>query len=159
MVRLEAGDNMVEIALDRLPDGFSGKQLTDNVQNNCTLIVNQLNELYTLDNSIFAEGVPDKTTLPTLNTSYLNRQAYLWLNAQFKQLQVIINLLVSQYNEHGIVGEPDYTDTTEISLWLPQTLALDDEFKNNINSNWTIIESKLNDCLSFYNNLFVKEEN
>jgi hypothetical protein len=147
------------LALARLPDGFTGKQLTDNVQNNSTLIINQLNELYTLDNSIFAEGVPDKTTLPTLNASYLNRQAYLWLNAQFKQLQVIVNSLVSQYNEHGIVGEPDYTDTTEISLWLPTQLALNDDFRNNINLNWTIIENKLNDCLSFYNNLFVKEEN
>lgn len=159
MVRLEAGNNMVEITLARLPDGFTGKQLTDNVQNNSALIVNQLNELYTLDDSIFAEGVPGKTTLPKLNASYLNRQAYLWLNAQFKQLQAIVNSLVNQYNEHGIVGEPDYTNATEISLWLPQTLALDDDFKNNINSNWTIIENKLNDCLSFYNNLFVKEEN
>ncbi|KRL54941.1 hypothetical protein FC70_GL001744 [Paucilactobacillus oligofermentans DSM 15707 = LMG 22743] len=89
----------------------------------------------------------------------LNRQAYLWLNKQFANLSIIVNELVVQWNIHGVVGVPDYTDTTRITLWLPQKLALNDDFKNNINSNWQIIESKLNDCLLFFNNLFQKGEN
>lgn len=147
------------LALARLPSGFSGSELTNNVRDNCTLIINKLDELYQLDDSVFYEGVISNEPVPVLDTKLLNRKAYLWLNARIANLAIIVNQLVAKWNVHGIVGEPDYTDTTMINLWLPQTLALDDEFKNNINQNWQIIEDKLNDCLSFYNNLFAKGEN
>ncbi|CUS26142.1 Phage GDSL family lipase [Paucilactobacillus oligofermentans DSM 15707 = LMG 22743] len=148
-----------KLALVRLPDSFTGAQLTDNVFNNCKLVVSKLDELYKLDDSKFSEGTISNEPIPVLNTTMLNRQAYLWLNKQFANLSIIVNELVVQWNIHGVVGVPDYTDTTRITLWLPQKLALNDDFKNNINSNWQIIESKLNDCLLFFNNLFQKGEN
>lgn len=132
------------ITLPRLPDNFEPVLLSNAYQNG-VIIFKSINELYQDLDGLFYFGVPTLSTLGKCPSDYLNRAAYLWLNQLFSLLQDALNGLIIRFNQYGIVGAPNYTDTPQINLWQPKTLGFAD-YKININNNWQSIEDKLNGC-------------
>lgn len=132
------------ITLARLPDNVEPVLLSNVYQNGVT-IFKSINELYRDLDGLFYFGASPMPVLAKCPSTYLNRTAHLWLNQVFNQLQDALNCLIIKLNSCGIVGKPEYTDTPQISLWLPQPLSLA-TYQVNINQNWQSIEDKLNDC-------------
>lgn len=132
------------VTLARLPDNFESFVLINAYQNG-VIVFKSINELYQDLDGLFYFGAPPMPVLAKCPSTYLNRTAYLWLNQVFNQLQDALNRLIIKLNSYGVVGKPNYTDTPQISLWLPQPLSLA-TYQVNINQNWQSIEDKLNDC-------------
>lgn len=133
------------LSLQRLSDNNLSVVLLNNVYKNGTAVLSVIDQLYQDLDGLFYFGVPTLPTLGKCPSDYLNRAAYLWLNQLFSLLQDALNSLIIRFNQYGIVGAPNYTDTPQISLWRPQQLSLA-TYQININQNWQSIEDKLNDC-------------
>lgn len=133
------------LSLQRISDNNLSVVLLNNAYENGTAVLSVIDRLYRDLDGLFYFGAPTLPAITQCPSNYLNRSAYLWLNQLFSLLQEILNRLIIKFNGYGIVGKPNYTDTPQISLWLPQTLSLA-AYQVNINQNWQSIEDKLNDC-------------
>lgn len=134
------------VALARLPDQFTSNQLINNIYNNAGKVESTITDLFKLDDSIFFSGIPNLEPVVKCDSDKFNRASYLWINNAMEVMQTVMDLLVNGFNEHGLVGAPDYTNQANIKLWLPMQLGLDDDYRDNINNNWQLIEDVLNNC-------------
>lgn len=135
-----------DIALARLPDTFTSSHLIDNIYNNATKVESTITDLFKLDDSIFFSGIPTLQPVVKCDSDKFNRASYLWINNTMEVMQSVMDVLVNGFNEHGLVGAPDYMSQSTLSLWLPMQLGLDTNYRDNINNNWQLIEDVLNNC-------------
>lgn len=145
---------MTSITLARLP---AADRLLSNIEANAGTIMAAVDDLYRLDNAVFFEGVEATPSVPAPPTTELNRAAYLWCNYRVGDIQYAVNALIAAFNRHGIVGPPDYTDTAQVTLWRPETLAIDGSFMAALNTDWTTVETAINTMYANYESLFGKE--
>lgn len=99
-------------------------------QTNIQQIYNRIKDLYSEASPFFdAEVPPPDLNLTKLNnsTGNLNRTFYDWTIDCIKQLQTVMNTVVSDFNANGIVDE-DIGDTPMLKLWLPERLAVDEVY-------------------------------
>lgn len=99
------------------------KYYNDNLQS----IYSRIKSLYEQGKTAFDYDleVPDLKLLPAPSGSNkLNRAVYLWTLDCIKQLQAVMNDLITVYNDAGII-DYDVGDTEELMLWLPERLAID----------------------------------
>ncbi|WP_054651828.1 hypothetical protein [Lacticaseibacillus pantheris] len=144
---------MTSIALARLP---AADRLLPNIEANAETIMAAVDDLYQLDNAVFFEGIEATPSVPAPPTTELNRAAYLWCNYCVGDIQYAVNAVIAEFNSHGIVGPPDYTDMVQITLWRPETLAIDGSFITALNSDWAAVETAINTMYSNYESLFKK---
>lgn len=98
---------------------------------NISAIYQRVTSLYNRGQPVYdgTIGVPKMDLIPVPKTgdgkTKLNRAVYLWTIDCIRRLEAVINGLVDVFNDAGII---DYEtgDTPEISLWLPERLAIDD---------------------------------
>ena len=99
-------------------------------QTNIQQIYNRIKDLYSEASPFFdTEVSPPDLNLTKFNNSTrnLNRTFYDWTIDCIKQLQSVMNTVVSDFNANGIVDE-DIGDTPMLKLWLPERLAVDEVY-------------------------------
>lgn len=99
-------------------------------QTNIQQIYNRIKDLYSEASPFFdTEVSPPDLNLTKFNNSTrnLNRIFYDWTIDCIKQLQSVMNTVVSDFNANGIVDE-DIGDTPMLKLWLPERLAVDEVY-------------------------------
>lgn len=80
--------------------------------------------------------VPELSLVPVPKPDdKLNRAVYLWTIDCIRQLEAVINDLVAVYNDSGIV-DYEVGDTSDIKLWLPERLAIDDIYIAKLSDNF-----------------------
>jgi hypothetical protein len=144
---------MTSITLARLP---AADRLLSNIEANAGTIMAAVDDLYRLDNAVFFEGVEATPSVPAPPTTELNRAAYLWCNYRVGDIQYAVNAVIAAFNRHGIVGPPDYTDMAQVTLWRPETLAIDASFMAALNNDWAAVETAINTMYANYESLFTK---
>lgn len=126
-------------------------ELVNYYQSNIQSIYNRIKGLYNEASPFFDTEVslPDMKIVKLDNpTGLLNHAFYLWTIACIKQLQSVMNLVVGDFNDNGIVDE-DTGDTAELKLWLPERLSVDDIYMTNLKNNFDMC-NKLLDNLNSY---------
>ena len=123
------------------------KYYNDNIQS----IYSRIEALYqqgqqAFDNSI---EVPKLKLLPApKNTQKLNRAVYLWTLDCIKQLQEVMNTLIGVYNDAGVI-DYDVGDTEELTLWLPERLAIDDPYIAKLADDFDVCNKVLDNLLKY----------
>lgn len=100
------------------------KYYNDNIQS----IYNEIDSLYKQGQAAYegAVDVPNLKLLPVpLPGDKLNRAVYLWTIDCIKQLEAVMNGVIDVYNDNGII-DYDTGEISEIELWLPHRLVIDD---------------------------------
>lgn len=78
----------------------------------------------------------------------LNRAVYLWTLNCIKQLQEVINDLIVVYNDAGVI-DYDAGDTEELTLWIPERLAVDDIYIAKLSDNFEQCNKVLDNLLKY----------
>lgn len=78
----------------------------------------------------------------------LNRAVYLWTLDCIKQLQEVINDLIVVYNDAGVI-DYDAGDTEELTLWIPERLAVDDIYIAKLSDNFEQCNKVLDNLLKY----------
>lgn len=78
----------------------------------------------------------------------LNRAVYLWTLDCIKQLQEAINDLIVVYNDAGVI-DYDAGDTEELTLWIPERLAVDDIYIAKLSDNFEQCNKVLDNLLKY----------
>ena len=78
----------------------------------------------------------------------LNRSVYLWTLDYIKQLQEVMNDLIVVYNDAGII-DYDAGDTEELTLWIPERLAVDDIYIAKLSDNFEQCNKVLDNLLKY----------
>ncbi|WP_461241213.1 hypothetical protein [Paucilactobacillus sp. N302-9] len=148
---------MDKLTLARLPDKFTAGNLLNNIFQNAEITRKFVAQLYEYDDRVFVEGTISYDPFVKDSSQKLNQNSYVWIIDTLTRLKNMINGIIVTFNDHGIVDVLTGIQTTLVELCLPKRLDLGDEYQQNINQNWQLIEDKLNGCLSYYNSLFAKE--
>ncbi len=126
-------------------------ELISYYQTNINNIYKQIKDLYNEASPFFDVDVP----LPNMEVlkfdnpnGALNRAFYDWSLACIKQLQSVMNAVIGDFNDNGIVNE-DTGDTVQLKLWIPERLAVDDEYMTNLKNDFDTC-NKLLDNLNSY---------
>lgn len=107
-------------------------------QTNIQQIYNRIKDLYSEASPFFDVEVipPDLNSVEFNNsTGHLNHAFYVWTIGCIKQLQSVMNTVVSDFNDNDIIDE-DNGDTPELKLWLPERLAVDDIYMLKLQNNF-----------------------
>ena len=104
--------------------------LVEYYNDNITAIYQRVIVLYNKGQPAYevSVDVPELSLVPVPKPGdKLNWAVYLWTIDCIRQLEAVINDLVTVYNDSGII---DYNigDTPDIKLWLPERLAIDDPY-------------------------------
>lgn len=78
----------------------------------------------------------------------LNRSVYLWTLDYIKQLQEVMNDLIVVYNDAGVI-DYDAGDTEELTLWIPERLAVDDIYIAKLSDNFEQCNKVLDNLLKY----------
>lgn len=142
---------MVKIA-DRLAKWLSSTAngLIGLYISNISSIYNRIKQLQSGLNAIFMD---DETQLDlTINPPQgdkLNRAVYIWTIKSISNLQQVMDSIVDMCNDYGIVDGETGDNTSYLTLWLPQRLAIDDKYLEKLNNNFKTC-NKLLDRLAGY---------
>lgn len=86
-------------------------------------------------NGVFMDTDVPKYTVPDLSDELINRNAYIWLKHLMQDVQTAVNSVVACYNDHSLIDQQTGELTSTVSLWIPNSLSLNDELLNNLNNN------------------------
>lgn len=95
----------------------------------------------------------DQLTLPS-NDDYADnndRSFYLWRKNITTTINNIITEVSNVFNEEGLYVPPDYNELQYIELWIPEILVYSQYYFDNMNDNFSKVETRIND---FYNTLY-----
>lgn len=123
--------------------------LTDNLQN----IYDRIKKLYELEREIDDDDdqiIPELTVTPC-PSDVSNLATYDWVMDSFRQLQHVLNKLISLYNAVSFVNIDTYEDTQAITLTIPRHLLFDDERQAYFDSLFNNINSELDKLTSYAN--------
>lgn len=126
-------------------------ELISYYQTNINNIYNRIKDLYNEASPFFDNDVslPDMEVMKLNNSKgSLNRAFYDWSLACIKQLQSVMNDVIGDFNDNGIVDE-DAGDTALLKLWVPERLAVNDTYMTNLKNNFDMC-NKLLDNLNSY---------
>ena len=107
-------------------------------QSNIQNIYNRIKDLYSKASPYFDQDIqlPDLQVMKLSNSNgLLNRAVYQWTIACIKQLQMIMNNVVGDFNDNDIIDE-DIGDTPELKLWLPKRLVVDGIYMLKLQNNF-----------------------
>lgn len=103
----------------------------------CTqLVYDKATKLMQAVNAVFMDvDVPD-WTVPSLADGLINRNAYIWCRHLMQDVQTAVNSVVACYNYHSLIDQQTGELTSTVSLWIPNSLSLNDELLNNLNNDF-----------------------
>ncbi len=107
-------------------------------QTNIQQIYNRIKDLYSKASPYFDQDVqiPDLQVVKLNNpTDLLNRVVYQWTVSCIQRLQMVMNNVVGDFNDNDIIDE-DIGDTSELKLWLPERLVVDDIYMLKLQNNF-----------------------
>lgn len=87
-------------------------------------------------NGVFMDTEVPKYTVPDLSDELINRNAYIWLKHLMQNVQTAVNSVVARYNYHSLIDQQTGELTSTVSLWIPNSLSLNDELLNNLNNDF-----------------------
>lgn len=87
-------------------------------------------------NGVFMDTDVPKYTVPDLSDELINRNAYIWLKHLMQDVQTAVNSVVACYNHHSLIDQQTGELTSTVSLWIPNSLSLNDELLNNLNNDF-----------------------
>lgn len=126
-------------------------ELVSYYQSNIKSIYDRIKDLYNLASPFFDVEVPlPDLTIPKLDNpeGLLNRAFYIWTLACIKQLQSVMNNVIGDFNDNGIIDE-DVGDTPDLALWIPERTVIDGMYTTKLQSNFDKC-NKLLDNLNAY---------
>lgn len=140
-----------KLRITRLNDLF---KLGDNVDQGTTAIISKVNELYKLLAKMQGLDQFELTKNRQNPGNALTRILRNYVLLSFDDLERAINNLVKEYNKYWI-RNPKTADPTElIILQRPDKLTLDSNYQKVINTNWKMIENKINELTDYINRIF-----
>ena len=107
-------------------------------QTNIQQIYNRIKDLYSEASPFFDQDVqlPELQVVKLNNpTDLLNRAVYQWTISCIRQLQMVMNNVIRDFNDNDIIDE-DIGDTPELKLWLPERLVVDDIYMLGLKNNF-----------------------
>lgn len=107
-------------------------------QSNIQNIYNRIKDLYSKASLYFDQDVqlPELQVVKLNNpTDLLNRAVYQWTISCIRQLQMVMNNVIRDFNDNDIIDE-DIGDTPELKLWLPERLVVDDIYMLKLQNNF-----------------------
>lgn len=107
-------------------------------QSNIQNIYNRIKDLYSKASPYFDQDVqlPGLQVVKLNNpTDLLNRAVYQWTISCIRQLQMVMNNVIRDFNDNDIIDE-DIGDTPELKLWLPERLVVDDIYMLKLQNNF-----------------------
>ena len=89
----------------------------------------------------------DRLTLPSHDDYADNndRSFYLWRKSITTTINNIITEVSNVFNEEGLYVPPDYNELQYIELWMPEILVYSQYYFDNMNSNFSKVETRIND--------------
>lgn len=103
-------------------------------------------------NNVFMDTDVPKYTVPDLSDELSNRNAYIWFKHLMQDVQTVVNSVVSCYNNHSLIDWQTGEPTNAVSLWIPNSLSLD-ELLNNSNNDFKLANDTLDRLFNIQNNL------
>lgn len=102
---------------------------------------------------LFKANWIDQLTLPSQSdiTDDNDRAFYLWRKSITATINNIITKVSNIFNEEGLLVPPDYNELNNIELWAPEILAYGKHYFDNMNNNFSKVETRIND---FYKILY-----
>lgn len=74
-----------------------------------------------------------------------DRNFYLWRKSIIVTINNIITEISNVFNEEGLYAPPDYNEMQDIELWMPEILAYSQYYFDNMNNNFSKVETRIND--------------
>ena len=99
-------------------------------------VYNKVSWLLNAVNGVFMDTEVPKYTVPDLSDELINRNAYIWLKHLMQNVQTAVNSVVARYNYHSLIDQQTGELTSTVSLWIPNSLSLNDELLNNLNNDF-----------------------
>lgn len=112
--------------------------LVDTYNSNITSIYQRIISLYNKASPYFDSEVevPELKLVPLNNPSKkLNLVVFLWTIDCIKQLERAVNNLIKTYNDSLIINY-QVGETPDIVLWLPECLAVDDDYNTKLSGDF-----------------------
>lgn len=103
-------------------------------------------------NNVFMDTDVPKYTVPDLSDKLNNRNAYIWIKHLMQDVQTVVNSVVSCYNNHSLIDWQTGEPTNSVSLWIPNSLSLD-ELLNNLNNDFKSANDTLDRLFNIQNDL------
>lgn len=102
---------------------------------------------------LFKANWIDQLTLPSHDdyTDNNDRAFYLWRRSITATINKIITEVSNVFNEEGLFAPPGYNELYHIELWMPEILVYSEYYFDNMNNNFSKVETRIND---FYKILY-----
>lgn len=123
----------------------SYRSCVQHVYDKASWLLNSVNNVY-MDTDI------PKYTVPDLSDELNNRNAYILFKHLMQDVQAVVNSVVSCYNNHSLIDWQTGEPTNAVSLWIPNSLSLD-ELLNNSNNDFKLANDTLDRLFNIQNDL------
>ncbi|WJD85320.1 hypothetical protein QSU93_02780 [Limosilactobacillus fermentum] len=87
-------------------------------------------------NAVFLDVDVSSWTVPSLSDGLINRNAYIWCWHLMQGVQTAVNTVVECYNYHSLTDPYTGNKNVPVQLWVPNSLALNGDFLQKINSDF-----------------------
>lgn len=115
--------------------------ILNNCDHNVSIMAGMIEHLHNQMNTVLGfDGAYTVDTPVRPNAKHLNREAWLYVIDVFRWCQHWVDDSVSFGDENGLIDDMGNSVAT-VSVWIPDTLELNDDVKDRINQNWELIGS------------------
>ena len=115
--------------------------ILNNCDHNVSIMAGMIEHLHNQMNTVLGfDGAYMVDTPIRPNAKHLNREAWLYVIDVFRWCQHWVDDSVSFGDENGLIDDMGNSVAT-VSVWIPDTLELNDDVKDRINQNWELIGS------------------
>lgn len=128
--------------------------ILNNCDHNVSILAGMIEHLHNQMNAVLGfDGAYTVDTPICPNTNHLNRVAWRYVIDVFKWCQYWCNDSVVFGTEYSLVDDMGNSVTT-VSVWIPDTLELNDDVKDRINQNWELIDGMFDQLFKNYETIY-----